>query len=427
MLTWEEDVEISALHHRGWTISAIARHLGRSRTTIRAYVRGERRPGERRRSVPDPLAPYLAYVSERLREDPHVWATALWDEARRLGYTGAYSSFTEAIRRRQLRPHCEACAGVRGRPTIEISHPAGEEIQWDFLELPAPWGGMAHLLVGSLAHSGKMRGVFCDTEDQAALVDGIDRVLRRLGGTARRWRFDRTSAVCSPATGAVLASFAAVAKHYGVAVDICPPRRGNRKGVVESRNRFAAQRWWRSAAVSDIADAQSDFDRFCIETADALPRGASTVREVGAMEPLLPVPVQPYPATLEVERRVSASALVAFQGNRYSVGPELVEHQVAVRMRLGSGVVEVVAANGALLARHPAAPAGAGVTVRSGDHHAALETAVLRAFTTAPPCRRKENRPPGPVARALAAALHQEGAEVTVDLRRYAELVEAAR
>ena len=124
---------------------------------------------------------------------------------------------------------------------------------------------------------------------------------------------------------------------------------------------------------------------------------------------------------------MSASALVAFQGNRYSVGPELVEHQVAVRMRLGSGVVEVVAANGALLARHPAAPAGAGVTVRSGDHHAALETAVLRAFTTAPPCRRKENRPPGPVARALAAALHQEGAEVTVDLRRYAELVEAAR
>ena len=41
MLTWEEDVEVSALHHRGWTISAIARHLGRSRNTIRAYVRGE--------------------------------------------------------------------------------------------------------------------------------------------------------------------------------------------------------------------------------------------------------------------------------------------------------------------------------------------------------------------------------------------------
>jgi hypothetical protein len=80
----------------------MARHLGRSR-----------------RTTPDPLAPYLAYVTERLREDPHVRATALWDEVRRLGYSGAYSSFTEAIRHRQLRPHCEACAGVRGRPTIQ--------------------------------------------------------------------------------------------------------------------------------------------------------------------------------------------------------------------------------------------------------------------------------------------------------------------
>jgi len=427
MLTWEEDVEVSALHHRGWTISAMARHLGRSRNTIRAYLRGERRPGERRRSVPDPLAPYLAYVTERLREDPHVWATALWDEVRRLGYAGAYSSFTEAIRHRQLRPHCEACAGVRGRPTIEISHPAGEEIQWDFLELPAPWGGMAHLLIGSLAHSGKMRGIFCDSEDQPALVDGIDRVLRQLGGTTRRWRFDRTSAVCSPATGTVLASFAAVAKHYGVGIDICPPRRGNRKGVVESRNRFATQRWWRTAEVHDVADAQRDFDRFCVEIADGLEREAATVREVAAGELLLPVPVQPYPATLEVGRRVSLSALVAFQGNRYSVPPELVEHQVAIRMRLGSGVVEVVAANGAVLARHRAAPAGAGVVVRSAEHHAALEAAVLSAFTTATPCRRKENRPPGPVAQALAAALRHEGTEVTVDLSRYAELAEVAR
>jgi hypothetical protein len=39
--------------------------------------------------------------------------------------------------------------------------------------------------------------------------------------------------VCQPATGRLQASFAAVAKHYGVAIDICPARHGNRKGVVE--------------------------------------------------------------------------------------------------------------------------------------------------------------------------------------------------
>jgi IS30 family transposase len=36
MLTWREDVELDALVEGGWSISAIARHLGRDRKTIRA-------------------------------------------------------------------------------------------------------------------------------------------------------------------------------------------------------------------------------------------------------------------------------------------------------------------------------------------------------------------------------------------------------
>ena len=47
MLTPEEDVEITALKSRGWSISAIARHVGRDRKTVRAYLSGEREPGVR--------------------------------------------------------------------------------------------------------------------------------------------------------------------------------------------------------------------------------------------------------------------------------------------------------------------------------------------------------------------------------------------
>jgi transcriptional regulator with XRE-family HTH domain len=55
MLTWEEDVQAHALRRQGWTISAIARHLGRDRKTIRAFLRGERTPGVRVRRAPDPF------------------------------------------------------------------------------------------------------------------------------------------------------------------------------------------------------------------------------------------------------------------------------------------------------------------------------------------------------------------------------------
>jgi hypothetical protein len=56
-------------------------------------------------------------------------------------------------------------------------------------------------------------------------------VLRRLGGVSDEWRFDRMSTVVNPATGHVTAGIAAVAKHDGAVVAVCPPRRGNRKDV----------------------------------------------------------------------------------------------------------------------------------------------------------------------------------------------------
>jgi hypothetical protein len=118
------------------------------------------------------------------------------------------------------------------------AHPAGDETQLDWLELPDPpaaWGlpGDAHLLVGSLAHSSRWRGRLAESEDQPHLVEALDGVVRALGGCTLAWRFDRMATVCHPGTGEVTVSFASVAKH--VAVRICPPRRGRRKGVVEKR------------------------------------------------------------------------------------------------------------------------------------------------------------------------------------------------
>ncbi len=115
-------MEAHALRQRGWSISAIARHLNRDPKTIRAYLNGERAPGKRASSRPDPLESFVAYVSARFVDDPHLWATALFDEVVPLGYGGSYVSFARQLRRAGLRPHCEACSGVSGRATIEIDH-----------------------------------------------------------------------------------------------------------------------------------------------------------------------------------------------------------------------------------------------------------------------------------------------------------------
>jgi hypothetical protein len=302
-------------------------------------------------------------------------------------------------------------------------------MQWDWDELPSPWReGDEHLLTCTLAHSGKTRGAFAESEDQPHLIAAIDAVLRQFGGTARRWRFDRMGTVVVVGTGRVLASFAPVAKHYGAGIDICPPRRGNRKGCVEKAIDFGTQRWWRTAAVTSREQATRDFERFQKTTGDARERYGGTVAEAALREQLLTLPAAPYPATLCVGRRVSPRALIDFRGNHYSVPPGWVGHEVSVRHRLGSATLEVISGTAAVIAQHHLAPAGAGLTIRLPEHRAALEDAVLAAFSTAPPCRRKENRPPGPEAQALAAVLlGTEPGEVVVDLARYAELAEVAR
>jgi transposase len=244
MLSRSEDVEVHALSKRGWSISAIARHLGCDRKTVRAYLNGDRVAGVRASSAPDPLAPFAAYVSARFGDDPHLWASALFDEVVALGYGCSYPSFARQLRVAGLRPHCEACAGVKGRETTEIGHPAGEEIQWDWAERRrAPWGATAYVLLGTLSHSGRTRAVLAESMDQAHLIEAMDAVLRRLGGTARVWRTDRLATVIVPGSGDVQASFAPVAKYYGASVVACPPRRGNRKGAVECGVKFMCGRW----------------------------------------------------------------------------------------------------------------------------------------------------------------------------------------
>ena len=99
------------------------------------------------------------------------------------------------------------------------------------------------VLVGVLSHSGKFRAWLSDRGDQAHLVEGIDWVLRLLGGSARRWRVDRMATVLVLGTDRIQASFVGVAKHYGVGIDACPPRRPNRKGVVEKAIHYIAQPW----------------------------------------------------------------------------------------------------------------------------------------------------------------------------------------
>ncbi len=429
MVTQEEDMEIAALRGRGWSVSAIARHTGRDRKTVKAYLAGQ---AKRRRRAPSVLEPFRDYLVARFADDPHVLGTVLFRELRALGFDRSYQTFTRELRALGLRPQCECCRRGGVDVTIEIDHPPGEELQFDWLELrETPWGQPAYVLIGALSYSGRCRGVFSEGQTGAHVIESLDGVLRRLGGTTRRWRTDRMAGVVYPGSDRLLGEFAACAKHYGVGVDVCPARRAKRKGVAEAAVKYLTRSWWCSAALATPAQAQMSLDRFCVEVADERRRGSGTIAKLAASEGLLGLPSAPFPAEICVERPVSRSALVAFEGNHYSVPAALAgAAQVTVRARLGEPTLVIVSVAGTQVAEHRRAPSGAGQLIRSAEHAAGLEHAVLAAFTTHRPCRAKQNRPPGQAALAAAAVLRGEqpaDGGVVIDLERYAQLAEVAR
>ena len=229
MITLEDQVQITALKKRGWSIAAISRHVGRDPKTIRSYLNKTAAgidPSIRAKppGYESPFERFKPYLTQRFADDPHVMAVSLYEEVGKLGYSQSYPSFTRHLRENELRPKCASCVGVKSRLTTEIVHPPGEEIQFDFLELPSSLlGPKSHILIGTLSFSSRSRGVFASSESRPSFIKAIEGVLYRLGGTARRWRFDNLPAIKGTYGERIAREIFEMAKYYGAEVVLCPP------------------------------------------------------------------------------------------------------------------------------------------------------------------------------------------------------------
>jgi transposase len=107
MLDAEERMEISVLSRHGGSIWSIARATGRSRNTVRRYLRGDgnitanRKPGPIRITK---LDPFKEYIQERLRAaaPDKISAVVLFREIRQRGYRGGQTRVKDFVR--SLRP-----------------------------------------------------------------------------------------------------------------------------------------------------------------------------------------------------------------------------------------------------------------------------------------------------------------------------------
>jgi transposase len=145
------------LARQGLTVSAIARRTGHDRKTIRTYIaRGLEPPAYKPRPpAPSPLAPFEAFLRERVGRFPDLTGRRLWREVRDLGFVGGYSTVTDFLR--TIRPPAT--------PTFErrFETPPGRQAQVDFGPVPGRGVGGCHRNGGG--HRGwSSVGLCCDTQ-----------------------------------------------------------------------------------------------------------------------------------------------------------------------------------------------------------------------------------------------------------------------
>ena len=329
------------------SISKIARRLSASRNTIAKYLEGEvTQPRYKTRAKRAPvmgawvvkLEAMLAEDAERPRKEQRT-AQRLHDGLVQAGFSGSYPTVQRFVKAwREERRH-----GV-GSVFIPQSFAPGEAYQFDWSYEMVDLGGrptpvkVAHL---RLCHSRVFLAVAYLREAQEMVFDAHWRAFSLWGGSCRRGIYDNLkTAVELIFTGKARQynrRFLQMASHYLIEPVACTPGAGWEKGQIENQVGHVRENIFTPRlSCQDLAELNELLARRCVQLAQTIPHPEQRERtrwEVfEASERALLVPLAAkFEGCAEREVRVSSSALVHVDRNRYSVDCRYAGKTVSLR------------------------------------------------------------------------------------------------
>ena len=235
MLTAEEQMEISVLARQGMGIRAIATSTGRSRNTVRRYLRepetAVRRkvPATSRRTKLDLHKRYIVGRMEAASPDT-IPATVLLREIRARGYDGSYKQLKAFVR--GLRP------APKPDPVVRFETEPGQQMQVDWATVGRGRDKLK-VFIATLGWSRAAYIEFCADEQLTTLVACHERAFRFFGGVPKEVLYDNMKTVVLErnAYGRDVhrfnPGFLDYAKHAGFLARLCKPYRAKTKGKVE--------------------------------------------------------------------------------------------------------------------------------------------------------------------------------------------------
>jgi transposase len=329
----------------GESISAIARDLRLSRNTVKRALRSQSGVFEyQRKRQPRPrLGAYIETLDtwleaeEKLPARERRTAQRLHEALCLEGYTGAVDAVRRHQREFERRRHPIATA------FIPQSFAPGEAYQFDFSHEHVELGGLDQVVKVAhvrLCHSRAFFLVAYPRESQEMVFDAHARAFEFFGGVPRRGIYDNLK----PAVDAVFVGrerrynrrFLMMCNHYLVDPTACTPAAGWEKGQVE--NQVGNVREWLftpKLRCADLAELNAHLAARCAQLArernhpEFLERKIAEVwEEERAVLRAMPIPFDGF---AEKSGRISATSLVNFERNRYSVECRFVGQVATVR------------------------------------------------------------------------------------------------
>ncbi len=383
-------MDLHALKNEGWTNTEIAQELGYHPATVAKWLNAGSPPegaaadGER----PVMTSVWRARIESLLSKHPRLLATSVHNKLRAEGFGGSYPTVVRAVR--EIRgPRFRAAAAV----SVPIVTGPGEEAQFDFCNLDsvaAGWGWDRPLRCFGviLCWSRRRMWWFTASEDQNHTFEGLVRAFECFGGVPAVARTDRMGALGTSQGRRFKLHGAAVhfAAHYGTKITPCRAGDAKRKGKIERCFRQLRESFVVEVEAAGVPAGVGELNRraqlWLDERVHAVASRTTGVApsERAAVEAgfLAPLPAVRFDTDYIATRRVhNVVPLVAVDGVRYSVPPNMLGQLVEIRRCVDSSVFEVRWA-GTVVARHRIA--GGDVTEVWADDHrrAAVAEALSR-------------------------------------------------
>jgi len=317
---------------------AISQRLRCCWRTVKKALAMNHPPSETKRAHRNRLLdPFKSKIDALIAKYPKLSAIRVLEEIRKgpEGYAGQITLVRQYLR--QIRP-------ARGRVYQEVIYEPGQAMQVD-------WGSCGQFRIGStqrnvsvfvavLCYSRLMYIEFCLSQRKAEFYRALVHALEFFGGSPRQIIFDNLKSAVINGSGrqaCLHPEFLALCGHFYLEPIACRRADPESKGLVEASVRYVKRNALEGR--DDMLERWEDYGKLAstwrdevanvrLHQATRQPPLERFQQEKGALRPL---PTLPFDTDEVVTTVVSSHARVKFDGNRYSVPPELARKTAILR------------------------------------------------------------------------------------------------